>query len=467
MNFEYINRINPNQRYFFFISTAVFMMLSNWVFSDFNANIIFQKCIFYLLLCSLLYIGLIIEKDWFSPFSIFSLFFFCLFIYSSEVCPYFLPQISTRSIILILLGSSSFILGMVAFKKYRIKIRSNKNFKDQKQIRTSYSPKYSYWILLMVGLTPTVISAAIKGVPAMTVEGLSGNEIQEVRTSFFIPVFSMLSCLTNVALITVMSTQKKKQIIYVLIIVLISSSMVFAKLDLVFTMFFAAYGVIKYKLVPSKTSKLMLIIGAVVIFLMLSQSYRYARGGDAEKLYTFENNYISYGSKYYSENLRDIYLTYMYMVTPFSNLDYIFENFKNYTNGKMTFWSLISISQIKRIYGLKPILKPIRVWPFNTHTFLADFYMDFGILGVSILPFFLGIFVYYFYSRTLISNDPLVISIYLYWGLATLMMFFSNHFTSVGYPLHYLIVIEIYRKVSKILKPIFSKKTLLLKKLDL
>jgi len=299
----------------------------------------------------------------------------------------------------------------------------------------------------------------IKGVPAITVEGLSANEIQEIRASFFIPVFSMLSCLTNVALITVMRTQRKKQIVLVLFIVIISSSMNFAKLDLVFTMFFASYGIIKYRLVSSFSSKILLLISAIIIFFMLSQTYRYARGGEEGQLYTFEKNYIDYGSKYYSENMRDIYLTYMYMVTPFSNLDYILENFNKFTNGKMTFWSLISISQIKRIYGLKPIIKPIRVWPFNTHTFLADFYMDFGILGVSILPFFLGIIVYFFYSRTFVSNDPLIISTYLYWGLATLMMFFSNHFTSVGYPLHYLIVIEIYRKMSKFLKPIFINKT--------
>jgi oligosaccharide repeat unit polymerase len=457
MNFVYINRINPIKRYYIIICIVVFIFLSNWVLRDLTVNTLFPKLIIYLLFCSSLYVGLIIEKDWFSPFSIFSLFFFCLFIYNSEVCPYFLPPLSLRSIALILLGSSSFILGMVAFKNLRIKLRSNKNFKYQEQSKQFYSPKYSYWILLVVGLTPTIISTAIKGVPAITVEGLSGNEIQEVRASFFIPILSMLSCLTNVALITVMSTKRKKQIIFVLIIVLISSSMIFAKLDLMFTIFFASYGVIKYKLVTRKTSSLILIIGTVLIFFGLSQSYRYARGGEAGKLYTFEKNYISYGSKYYSENLRDIYLTYMYMVTPFSNLDYIFENFKNYTNGKMSFWSLISISQIKRIYGLKPLLKPIRVWPFNTHTFLADFYMDFGILGVLLMPFILGVSVYYFYSRTFLSNDPLIISIYLYWGLATLMMFFSNHFTSVGYPLHYLIVIEMYRKTSNLLEPILRK----------
>ena len=53
------------------------------------------------------------------------------------------------------------------------------------------------------------------------------------------------------------------------------------------------------------------------------------------------------------------------------------------------------------------------------------------------------------------SNDPLIISIYLYWGLATMMTFFSNHFTSVGYPISYFIVIEVYRKISKLLNPIF------------
>ena len=212
MHSEYIDKINTQKKYFTIICMVIMVVLFNWILKDFSANILIHKLLIYLLFCFSLYIGLVVEKDWFSPFSLFSLFYFSLFIYNSNVSPHLLPKISDRSIFLILIGSSSFIFGLIAFKNLRRKLRSNKGFHEKKINTESYQPAYSYWILLLFGLTPTIISLASKGIPAMMVGGLSSKEIQDIRISFPIPILSMFTCLTNAALITAMSTRKKKVI---------------------------------------------------------------------------------------------------------------------------------------------------------------------------------------------------------------------------------------------------------------
>lgn len=460
INFE--KKINKHKKYYIATCTVIFLFFYVWLLKHNSTDIIIQKFISYLCFCSVFYYGFITEKDIFSPFTLFSVFYFCLLIYSSNVSSFFLPEISNRSFLLILVGSSSFLLGMISLKLVLKKFRSKRLIVANKRNIRSYNIKYSYWLLLFFGLIPTILSIATKGMPIMMVQGLSGSDIEEIRLQFPMPIISMFSCLTNVALITVMKTRKKISIIIVLLLVLLSPCIIFAKLDIVMTLFFAYCGSVKYKLISKNSSKIIFAIVVILLFFGLSQSFRYARGGEADVLYKFEKNYINDGSSYYSENMRDFYLMYMYVATPFSNLDYIFENIINFKNGRLTFWSLTSISQIKRLYDIQPIQKPFRAHPFNTHTFLADFYMDYGVLGILFLPFILGIFVYFFYSRTFFTDNPLIISIYLYWGLATLMMFFSNHFTSVGYPIHYLIVIESYKKASQLMRTI--KKSIFISK---
>ena len=115
------------------------------------------------------------------------------------------------------------------------------------------------------------------------------------------------------------------------------------------------------------------------------------------------------------------------------------------TDGMLTFWSVISLLQLNRVYSINQVEKPVRMFPYNTHTFLADFYLDFGTVGLVIFSIFLGMIVYSVYLRSVRSNDCIKDAEYLYFGFATFMMFFSNHFSSVGYPLRIFIVFELYR----------------------
>lgn len=409
------------------------------------------KTIIYCIFGLTLYIGIIVDSDWFSPYTLFASFYACLLIYSSEISNYFLPPISDRSMVLILLGSISFMGGMGAYSKFKISKRLRIPTYSESNACDSLHT-YSHWYLLLIGLLPTIFSIATKGLPVLALGSLSQIEIQELRSTYYAPIITTLTCLVNAAILVAMRSRNKVDIFIVTLIAIGASTIIFAKSSLVITLFFITYGLYHYKLTLKTRYKLVFVVLSITCFFLLAQSYWYARGSVAGDLFSFETEYISQNRSTYFEEKRGIYTTYMYLTTPLSNLDYLMENFDHQTNGKMTLWSIISLTQIKRVFDIKQEFKPIRAHPFNTHSFLADFYMDFGIVGCIIMPFILGIFVYFFYIRALKSQDPIIISIYLYWGYATFMMFFSNHFTSVGYPLTYLIVLEGYRFISKSFK---------------
>ena len=76
----------------------------------------------------------------------------------------------------------------------------------------------------------------------------------------------------------------------------------------------------------------------------------------------------------------------------------------------------------------------------NTHTYITDFYIDFGYVGAIIASFILGCLIFFFYKKYGMSNDPLLIGFYVLIAYATFMMFFSNHFVN-GYLLNYFITL--------------------------
>ena len=74
----------------------------------------------------------------------------------------------------------------------------------------------------------------------------------------------------------------------------------------------------------------------------------------------------------------------------------------------------------------------------NTHSFITDFYLDFGYFGAMLASFILGCIIFYCYRKYGLSSDALLVSFYVLISYATLMLFFSNHFI-IGYLLNYYI----------------------------
>ena len=105
--------------------------------------------------------------------------------------------------------------------------------------------------------------------------------------------------------------------------------------------------------------------------------------------------------------------------------------------------ALASVFQVDHLFDFPA--REVRFSAFNTHAYLSDFYLDFGVVGAIVMPFFLGCLVKWSYVASEKSNDVMVISIWICFAFGTLNLFFSNHFTGVGYPVVAVVLFSSYR----------------------
>ena len=143
---------------------------------------------------------------------------------------------------------------------------------------------------------------------------------------------------------------------------------------------------------------------------------------------------------------QNLFLDYVYYVQPWSNLNYNIE--RNNNEGSI---GGNSLAQFGKKIGIDTnARKKIQPFFFNTHTFLTDYYLDFGIVVAVFVAFLLGILIYTCYVRFGLSDDPLLLSFYILVAYATIMMFFSNHFNN-GYLLNYFItfgLVSLYTRLT-------------------
>ena len=135
---------------------------------------------------------------------------------------------------------------------------------------------------------------------------------------------------------------------------------------------------------------------------------------------------------------------YAYLTTPWTNLQYVMlTQGTPHTNGLWLVRPFIGYLQLedkfKDAYSIESFSS------FNTFTFIAVQYEDFGFYLSVISSILIGLFVGRYYRRSLTTNSPLEVANYVLIAQATLMMFFSNHFLMLSYPVTIVLVMWIYK----------------------
>ncbi len=411
--------------------------LSGWV--------VLLRAVFLACACCVLYRGLCIDRDWFSPFTLFSTYYICILLYSPAVSNVYLPELTVSALLVMCAGSVAFCLGMWSCGSSRVGRRTDLAHRPGDS-PTGHPLEYSHWWLLAIGLCPLAYSVITKGLPAVAWRQLSSVEIQEQRLLFDLPIVGSLACLTSAAIVVAASTHRRRDIILVWTAAIFSATVLFTKGSVASVLFFIGYGIGCYRLIKSKQQVAVVVCLGVVLALLMGWWCYYARTGfGSERVDLYELHYTRGSTDYFPNRLTQFYPAYMYMVTPFANCQYVMQVQHEYSMGIRTLWPVISMLQLGRLCGIEVEEKPFLILPYNTHTFLADFYLDFGPIGAVVAAYVLGIVVYRIYLRSRHNADALIRAEYAFWGFATFLMFFSNHFTSVGYPLRSLVIIEVYR----------------------
>ncbi|ACL03030.1 hypothetical protein Dalk_1329 [Desulfatibacillum aliphaticivorans] len=385
--------------------------------------------------------GLLIDKDLFSPYTLFALAPFCTLIYDDFLSPSYLPLPDGLAVTCIIIGQASFLLGLKMSGVVRSVIWRNK--KGQKH-QNRLASKDNYRLLFIVGIVPFLLSLSLR---TMNIQ-FSAEGIDEFRSNFTLPIISAaLSCFTTAGLLGTARERRYFVFFSLIVTMVVVGLFTQAKGSAVLIFLTIIFASKKYWRLKSTSRivfvSLILMFAMFQVYGMIRQGYFHSRVYVSSYEYYRQHKDIADIPRY----LQIFYKPYMYMETPLSNFAYLVENNFTPENGKLTAWPFISIFQLKRFYTIEKPVKPIRKWPYNTHTFLGDFYLDFGVMGILILPFLLGLIVSAMYSRTLVNRDIIMDAVYLYFSYATFMMFFSNHFTSSAYPLRIFLVFEFYRLI--------------------
>lgn len=238
--------------------------------------------------------------------------------------------------------------------------------------------------------------------------------------------------------------KSKNKILIVLVLALfIGSSLGFLSKSAVLTYLIALLiGIEKYYINTDRDRKKVAVLSLVGVFVMvLAFSFANKDRGAQDSSETVDY-YEEYGDVDWSSP-DALFLPYMYLTTPWANLQYLTETQDERTYGLWLIRPLLGYLQLddnfKSSYQMRAYSS------FNTLTFVSCNFKDFGYWFSIITSILLGIFVKKIYSRYKRSRSALDVACYVFVGLAVLEMFFSNEFLTQSFPFTIVIIMAMYK----------------------
>lgn len=355
-----------------------------------------------------------------------------LMMYSESVSAVFLPAMDQNVQLLIIGGIYAYLAGLLTVRVGR-QVSQPEN-----------APRYSFVIILALGLVPHFLGVVTTGFPALAAD------VKAAREAYILPIIGQFVIFLPVSILIAFQRRSKFLIFVSVMINVFFTVMMAAKFPVMLAGLFFLYAYFRYdgrRLF--KVHPVYLAIFSIVAVPLLFDAV-FSLREDLDQSEYFWRQAVFFDSKFLNNYGDYTYLPYLYSTTPWSNFSYIVEEHTELSYGVRSSASLVSVLQLDGLFDLDE--RPIRMVQFNTHAFLSDFYMDFGILGVVFLSYLLGMLVKWSYTNSLKRPDVLSEGAWIAVGFASLLLFFSNHFTGLTYPLLALLLFNAYRFLSRTLK---------------
>lgn len=395
--------------------------------------ILFVLCLFTQSISKLFVLGIMyllvkngrLQDKIYNPFNILCVTCISYLCYYQPLGGMFLDDISVTTQVLIVLCLFAVFLGMFVVSRKNITPIDIDN-------RCA-----NFWIVFIVGALPTMVAIYLFG----NTLDMSGEEMMETKEKMTLPFLGQLAYWLPTSIIVACKKNNSKLIVISLIASLYVALVSVTKTGMLMACLFFAIGVTTFKPDIMK-HKITLVLKKYAIIwmpvLMLSYFvYNNSIRHEASTSNSMEYLELSGTSvvKGTDNVAQGMFLNYLYFCSPWSNLDYNVRLNHERGYGKNTFGQFAHLLRIdeKRVSKMNPTF-------LNTHTYITDFYIDFGYVGAIIASFILGCLIFFFYKKYGMSNDPLLIGFYVLIAYATFMMFFSNHFVN-GYLLNYFITL--------------------------
>lgn len=363
------------------------------------------------------------QEKLYNPFSIMSVTCLSYICYYAPIGGIYMNEISIDTEVLVILCLFALFLGMYVVSKRRI---SFINIGDR---------SVNFWFVFWVGALPTMIAIYLFG----NTLDMSGEDMIEAKEKMSLPFLGQFAYWLPTSILVACKKNNSKYIVCALLASLYVALVSVTKTGMLMACLFFYIGVSKYNpdimefKIVKKLKKYALVWSPILIILYFSYNNDIRHTASSNR----DMEYIESSGTTLVNNVNDtnqgLFLNYLYFCSPWSNLDYNVKYNHRRGYGKNTFGQFAHLLRLedKRIIKINPFF-------LNTHTFITDFYIDFGYCGAVVASFLLGCLIFYFYKKYGLSNDPLLMGFYVLISYATFMMFFSNHFTN-GYLLNYYI----------------------------
>lgn len=355
-----------------------------------------------------------------------------LLLYSDSVSSIFLPEMSEQVQFVIILGMFSYLAGLLTLRNKALSgvVKEYRN--------------YSFGAFLLIGLMPHLIGIARAGIPFLA------SDVNLARSAYLAPIIGQFILFLPLTIMVAFKEGSRKKVIISVAVNLISALLLVSKFTVVQFFIFFAFGFVRYQ--GRKIFPMTRAVAAVLVLVLTPLIFEavFSMRDTAEQTDFFWRNEIFFGVPLFDEYADYLYLPYTYLTTPWSNFAYIYDVSSKFDYGARSIYGVASFFQLESFLTIEP--REIRIPPFNTHAFLSDFYLDFGLFGVVGLSYLLGLLVKQAYVSAIRINDLLSEAIWVTIGFASFLLFFSNHFTNLSYPLVSLLVFSGYRFLSRMFK---------------
>lgn len=391
-------------------ASIILFIVSIGVLAD--SSVVCRICVLFLFVICI-YLG-IHEKYILNPYFMFALVPFTLLIYAK--ISYYHLELTVNTWLFAIINIAAFVISMEFTPNYK-KYNKCRGVGEGRQLLDHAV------LLLVLGYLPTVYSLILGG---------------------SMPLASVFTLFSSGAIVCVLKSKRKKYIGLVFVVFVLSWIGYVTKSSILTFAIAVLIGYEKYYVESVKQKRILIVLSVLGLILMISAFSFANQGRGSESGMSAVQYYSKYGGLVWNEQAT-LLMPYMYLTTPWANLQYVMETQPAHTYGLWFIKPLIGYFQIDTLF-LK-YYEMNAYSNFNTFTYLAYCFKDFGFWGSCLSSAFLGFFTKKVYTRYAVSRSPLDVACYVLVAQAVIEMFFSNHFFTQSYPFTIVIIMGIYKYI--------------------
>lgn len=376
------------------------------------------------------------EKVIINPYLLFSITPISLLIYDKSVSEHYLVDLSNTTYLIAIANFTAMLLGFNLMRNPKIKFNYNLWNKGI-NLRTIECAKYAK-IFMILGIYPTIYGC-LRGAGYLFSFNL--NQMKNIVNSA--PLSSIFQLFLYAGVVCAFKSKQKQTIAMCMFSLIVSIILNFSKSTVAMVCISVLVTIyterINNKERTNRSLMIMLLLVAGYLMYESFDIYNNIR-------HDYDTNAYFQGLGYVDNVSQNLFLPYMYLISPWSNLQYIMQTTSVHTWGLWFIKPILGYLQLDTILGIDYSMTP-RFSAFNTFSYISAFYIDFGFFGSIICSFIFGLGIMWIYRLYMqFSRSPYVITIWALNVYAIAMLFFNNHYLELSYPITILILMWLWQK---------------------